>query len=91
MTDILKMIENALAEGFADEEVSDMVNAIQDSNRARMERAAQTRTLLAKRPAVVLNGEMSWHLGGGRYAVMTGTGEYREETVPPGSPKPGRL
>ena len=91
MPDILKLIENSLAEGFADEEIAEMVYAIQDENRARMERMAQSRAALSDRPMVLLDNEPAWDLGGRRYAVMTETGAIREVAMPPSSAKPKRF
>ena len=91
MPDILKLIENSLAEGFADEEIAEMVYAIQDENRARMERRARSRAALSDRPMVLLGNEPAWDLGGRRYAVMTETGAIQEVAVPSSSAKPKRF
>jgi len=90
-TDIQKMIEEAIGAGFADEEISDMVNAIQDENRARMERMAKSRATLSDKPLVLLNNEPAWDLGGRKYAVMTETGAIREIVLPLFSAKPKRF
>jgi hypothetical protein len=96
MSDILKLIDSALAEGFADEELAEMVCAIQDENRARMERMAKALGDLSGKPRVLLDGEAAWFLGNGkcgthRYAVMTHTGAMREVILPSSFPKLRRL
>jgi hypothetical protein len=91
MADILRMINEALENGFADEEISDLVNSIQDENRKRMERMAQTRAKFSGKPAVFLDGERVWELGGRRYAVMTETGAVKEVTLSENAPKPKRI
>lgn len=95
-TDIHKMIEEAISEGFADEEISDMINAIQDENIKRMERRAQTLAAFAGKPMALLDGEVVWYLGTGKtgdhiYAAMTHDGAMREVILPSSSPKPKRL
>lgn len=95
-TDIHKMIEEAISEGFADEEISDMINAIQDENIKRMERRAQTLAAFAGKPTMILDGEIVWYLGRGAtgnhtYAVMMHNGAVREIILPSSSPKPKRF
>jgi hypothetical protein len=90
-TDIQRMIEEAIGAGFADEEISEMVYAIQDENRAMMERRAQSRAALSDKPLVLLDNEPAWDLGGRKYAVMTETGAIREITLSAFSVKPKRF
>lgn len=91
MLDILEMIDEALEVGFSEEELSDMVNAIQDENIALMERRAKTREMFRKHPAVILDGEIAWDLGKGRYVRMSADGSTAEVILAPGAPKPKRI
>jgi hypothetical protein len=91
MADILRMINEALEDGFVDEEISDLVNSIWDENRKRMERMAQTRAKFSDKPTVLFDGEPVWHLGGRRYVKMTETGALAEFTLSETAPKPKRF
>lgn len=91
MPDILRLIDNTLAEGFADEEFSDLISAIQEENRVLMERRAQTFVAFSGRPQVLLGSEPAWDLGNRKYAVMTSSGAHREITFSPMSLKPKRF
>lgn len=91
MPGILEMIDEALDVGFSEEELSDMVNAIQDENIAMMERRARTRDMFRRRPVAVVNGEIAWDLGNGRYVAMTNDGGTMEMILQPGDARPKRI
>ena len=96
MDHILQLIDSALAESFADEDISDLVHAIQSENVERMARRARTLSALSGKPTVLLDGEIAWELGQSsadnrRYAVMTHSGMVQEVTFPSSTPKPRRL